>query len=461
MPLRSGIWMLCILILACGTTYGLDILTTWYPVYRVSGLIKAAAAASSLSCAFAVIALIPRATAICGQLEARDLELRLHGIKRERAESSFRGLLESAPDAMVIVNDKGEITLVNGQAEKLFGYRRGEMLGHRVEMLLPARFRDSHAQQREGYFKAPYARAMDSKLELFGVRKGGIEFPAEVSLSHFMSEDGAMVCSAIRDISKRKAAEHELARVHDEALQALRLKSIFIANMSHELRTPLNGIIGFAELLHDGYVEPGSEEQKRSLGDILSSARHLLSLINDVLDMARVEAGKMEFAPEAIDLAGLAREVGSVLRSVGTQKNIRLATEIAPDLGEVVLDPVRLKQVLYNYLSNALKFTRADTQVTIRIRPEGKEHFRVEVEDEGEGIRAEDLGRLFTEFTQLGPGTDRKNQGTGLGLALSKRIVEAQGGSVGVRSELGKGSVFWAVLPRRFPIGGAAGAPGS
>jgi signal transduction histidine kinase len=242
----------------------------------------------------------------------------------------------------------------------------------------------------------------------------------------------------------------ELARARDEALEGSRLKSVFVTNMSHELRTPLNGIIGFSQLLYSGRIDPGSAEYKQSLGDILSSARHLLSLISNVLDLAKVESGNMEFTPEPVELGPLVEEVRGVLRAVAAQKHIRIEAGVAPELGVVVLDTAKLRQVLYNYVSNAIKFAGEGTCVTIRLRPESNDWFRLEVEDHGEGIRAENLTRLFTEFQQLDSSSTKQHQGTGLGLALTRRIVEAQGGSVGVTSEVGKGSIFWAIVPRCY-----------
>jgi EAL domain-containing protein (putative c-di-GMP-specific phosphodiesterase class I) len=218
--------------------------------------------------------------------------------------------------------------------------------------------------------------------------------------------------------------------------------------MSHELRTPLNAVIGFAELIHDGKVGPIFPDQKEYLGDILTSSRHLLRLINDALDLTRFESGRVEFRPEPLDLARTVGEVTDGLDGLAARKRIRVEAEIDPSLDGIVSDPASLKQILYNYLSNALKFTPDEGRVVVRVRPEPPDLFRIEVEDTGIGIRTEDLGRLFVEFQQLDAGAAKKYQGTGLGLALTKRIVEAQGGHVGVRSVPGSGSTFFAVLPR-------------
>ena len=250
----------------------------------------------------------------------------------------------------------------------------------------------------------------------------------------------------------------ELEEQYRRVQEADRLKSEFLANMSHELRTPLNGIIGFAELMHDGKVGPVSAQHKEFLGDILTSSRHLLQLINDVLDLAKVESGKMEFRSEPVDLAKLVSEVRDILRTLAATKRIRIDAEVDATLTGVVIDPAKLKQVLYNYLSNALKFTPDEGHVTVRVGPAASDTFRLEVEDTGIGIWPEDMSRLFVEFQQLDASAAKKYPGTGLGLALTKRVVEAQGGRVGVESVPGQGSTFAAVLPRVARIAPAADA---
>ncbi|HTE06524.1 MAG TPA: response regulator, partial [Planctomycetota bacterium] len=240
--------------------------------------------------------------------------------------------------------------------------------------------------------------------------------------------------------------------------------SEFLANMSHELRTPLNAIIGFADLLHKGRVSPGMPEYAEFLDDIRSSGRHLLRLINDVLDLSKVEAGKMEFQPEPVDVSMLLEEVLGILRTTILDKNILVESQVDDRLADTVLDPARFKQLLYNYISNALKFTGRDGRIQVRIQSElDGRILRVEVEDNGVGIGPEDLGRLFNDFQQLDAGTAKQHGGTGLGLALTRRLVEAQEGRVGVRSVRGQGSVFHAALPRRtsadLPFSGPPPAP--
>jgi signal transduction histidine kinase len=249
--------------------------------------------------------------------------------------------------------------------------------------------------------------------------------------------------------SREEAALRQVLEVENRRIQeGSRIKGEFVANMSHELRTPLNSIIGFAELMADQKLGPLPPKYAEFTTLILKSAGHLLQLINDILDLAKVESGKIDLKPESVQLASVVEDVASITSGLARQRDIRIDTVVAPDVGDVHLDPNRLKQVLYNYLSNAIKFSHEHGRVEVRLRADGPDHFCLEVEDWGIGIRAEDRNRLFIEFQQLDASTAKHYKGTGLGLALTKRIVEAQGGSVGVRTEFGAGSTFYARLPK-------------
>lgn len=358
---------------------------------------------------------------------------------RKKAEQKFRGLLEAAPDAMVIVGRDGRIALVNSQMERLFGYPREELLGQTVDILVPSRYREQHAQHRLGFFGQPRARAMGAGLQLHGQRRDGSEFPVEISLSPLETEEGLFVSGAIRDATERRRFEQTLQ-------DANRLKSEFLANMSHELRTPLNGIIGFSEFLLDGKAGDLNARQKEFLGDVLASGKHLLRLINDVLDLSKIEAGKMDLRPESFATGPAVDEVCSVASGAAGSKNITVRRHVAAEVAQVILDRHRFMQILYNLLSNALKFTDDGGQVDLFLDRQG-EALRVQVKDTGIGIDPEDLAKLFVEFQQLESGAGRRHQGTGLGLALTRRLAELHGGSVSVTSSPGQGSNFTVLLP--------------
>jgi len=354
-------------------------------------------------------------------------------------------IIESSNDAIISKTLDGRITGWNAAAQALFGYSADEAIGQPVQMLIP-----DDRQHEEMAILASLARGVRVQpFETVRVTRDGRMVDVSISISPIRDAIGRVAGASkiVRDITQLKNARR-LDAENRQIQEASRLKSQFLANMSHELRTPLNAIIGFADLMHSGAVPADSPKCHTFLGHIASSGRHLLQLINDVLDLSKVESGKFEFFPEPVNLTKLIGEVTDILHTSVDRKRISLSTEVDPDLGEIYLDAGRLKQVLYNYLSNAIKFSPERGRVSVRARPHGAKHFLIEVEDNGIGVAPDELPRLFTEFQQLDSGYGKQHEGTGLGLALTRRLVEAQGGLVGVVSEPGRGSVFHAQLNR-------------
>ncbi|HEY3364662.1 MAG TPA: PAS domain S-box protein [Symbiobacteriaceae bacterium] len=389
--------------------------------------------------------------------DQKRLEEQIRKQNRDLMEATtfLNSVLESSTEYSIMAKGlDGRILTWNEGARRIYGYTAEEMVGKDITLL--------HAREDVESGKVERALATVREIGKFEgefqrVRKNGEQFTSQVAITLRRDGLGNRIGYVLisKDITDWKLLEDQLRRKNEQLEEqnrqiqaANRLKSEFLANMSHELRTPLNAIIGFSELMHDGKVGPVSADHKEYLGDILSSSGHLLQLINDVLDLSKVESGKFELRPEPVDIVRLVAEVRDTLRPLSGKKRMHVEVEIDPALTAIVADAGRLKQVLYNYLSNALKFTPDLGRVIIRVQAEGADHFRIDVEDSGIGIRPEDMGRLFVEFQQLDASPAKRYSGTGLGLALTKRVVEAQNGRVEVKSTFGQGSTFSAILPR-------------
>jgi PAS domain S-box-containing protein len=496
----------------------------------------------------------------------------LRELSRQSEERNAQ-LLDTAPDAIVVVAQNGRITLVNVQTERLFGYTRAELLGQELQLLIPERFRGSHGGHVARYFAHPGSRPMGSGLELFGRRKDGTELPIEVSLSPLGAGDGMTVSAAIRDITERKRLEAAarlnaerlanavetmeeafalfddrnrlvlcnsvyrrllgdsvhgavIGRPYEELLDAwiptlafgdeegrakfrgerfagrgqtttfhvrtndgrsLRVmdrktpegglvkiiwdmtederhavelrearaaaeagsaaKTDFLSSMSHELRTPLNAILGFAQLLQRDKKAPLVERHQERVDQILKGGEHLLRLIDDILDLSRIEAGAVSISTEPVSVRDVLDEVRRTLEPIAARQGITVDIGVLPEgLPMVAADRTRFAQILMNFGSNAIKYNRTSGRVSFTVSLSAPEFVRVSVRDTGMGIPVEKQDKLFQPFQRAGQETG-PIEGTGIGLVITKRLAELMAGSVGFRSVVNEGSEFWIDIP--------------
>ncbi|EIK54204.1 sensor histidine kinase/response regulator [Stutzerimonas stutzeri TS44] len=397
--------------------------------------------------------------------EARYYVLNLLDLQaRKRDEERFRNVVEASPNAFVLVDSEGRIVMVNRQTELLFGYAREELLGQPVELLLPEAAREAHRGVRQEYAAHPEPRRMGANRELFGCHRDGSQVPVEIGLSPLRSGDEQLVQAVIIDISHRKAAERRLRDQADQLVVANRYKSEFLANMSHELRTPLNSILILSDQLRQNGGGNLTDKQIRHADIIYRAGHDLLQLINDVLDLAKIEAGHLQLKLEPLDLRELLAEIEAALASMAQHKGLRLTLDVAPNVpARLDSDRLRLRQILHNLLTNALKFTEhGEVRVLARCLAQagGGEVLQIEVHDTGIGIARDQHERIFQAFQQIDGSISRHYGGTGLGLAITQQLVAVLGGRIELLSEPGQGSRFIVELPlpeQRAALPGARG----
>ncbi|MEP6999573.1 MAG: PAS domain S-box protein [bacterium] len=379
-----------------------------------------------------------------------------------------RSLIESNIDALMTTDPRGIITDVNKQTEALTGCTRDELIG------APFKNYFTDSSRAEAGINRVLNEGKVTNYELTARARDGKLTVVSYNATTFHDRDRRLqgVFASARDMTDLKRIEQALQQKNVELEDASRMKSEFLANMSHELRTPLNAIIGFSEVLRDGMLGEMTDQQRGFISDIFSSGKHLLSLINDILDLSKVEAGKMTLDVEAVDVASLFANSLSIIREKAAVRRIRLSMKLSEDIGIVHADARKVKQIVYNLLSNAVKFAVEGGEVTLHASrvpraevsqlsgnglgrsfalPENdfEKFLRITVTDTGIGISPEGLERLFKPFSQIDSGLARKFEGTGLGLAMVKQLAELHGGAVAVESEVGKGSTFTVWLPLR------------
>ncbi len=371
--------------------------------------------------------------------------------ERSNAEARMRMAIEASPVAIIITDEHGLIQLVNKQSEDLFGYMRSELLGQSIEILLPDELRTHHAEQRRNYVQAPQARPMGKGRELYARHRNGTCIPVEVALSPLHTGEGALVQATIIDISTHRAAQAAQQEYAEQLATASRYKSQFLANMSHELRTPLNSILILSEQLLLNRPNNLNTKQVSHANIIHQSATDLLHLINDILDLAKVESGKMTLSLEQVTVSGLVDELKPHFEPLCQSKDIRfrvIYSHAAPL--RLHTDRLRLAQILRNLLSNAVKFTEhghIELEIAAESGPAEEAGISFLVRDTGIGIPAALQDKIFDAFVQADGSSSRRHGGTGLGLSISRQLAILLGGRLTLSSQPEHGSTFHLWLP--------------
>lgn len=351
--------------------------------------------------------------------------------EKKRAEERFRRVVELAPSGMIISNNAGKIILVNMQAEKLFGYKREELIGQPIEILVPERFRNSHPKHRENFTHNPIARPMGAGRELFGLRKDGSEFPVEIGLNPIETDSGLIILSSVIDITERKKVDQ--------------LKDEFLRTVSHELRTPLAILRMGIDNLEAGRIMELNEDEREMMDLFRRNADRLERLINDLLDLSRLESRQTKINIQLVGVRPLFDELIKGFEILAAEKSIRVGFKADNILPFIKADPDLLARVINNLFNNALRF--AHSHIGLEIHREGSK-LHVKVSDDGDGIRPENLKALFNKFVQINrPVGGGGYKGTGLGLAICREIILLHQGSIWAESQVGVGSTFHFTIP--------------
>jgi two-component system sensor histidine kinase/response regulator len=373
----------------------------------------------------------------------------------ESSEEQLRLIINTALDAVITMNAEGLITNWNSEAEKTFGWSCQEALGQQLsEIIMPPRYRKDHERGIQRFLRTGEGMMLRQRTEITALHRDGHEFPVEVATSPVKFAGQWIFSSFMRDIAEHKRAQEELLNAKQAAEDANRAKSIFLANMSHELRTPLNAIIGYSEMLEEETQELGKVAVVQDLQKIQSAGKHLLALINDILDLSKIEAGKMALNVETFDVAQMIKEIVSTVQPAVTKNTNTLRVDVAKNAGEMSADLTKVRQILLNLLSNSCKFTdHGSIWLNVDRRTvDDRDSLQFDVGDTGIGITAEQKENLFREFSQADASIARKYGGTGLGLAITHRFVQIMGGTITVDSQPGRGSTFTIQLPAEVTL---------
>ena len=385
------------------------------------------------------------------QLEEK-VALRTQELKKKERESNettkkLEEIMNTAADGIVTANQLGIMESFNRAAERIFGYSAEEVIGNNISLLVPSSDTGEHDNYIKNYMKSGVSSVIGSSRVLEAKRKNGEVFPISISISDMQFEDRRIFTAIFHDITTQKKNEEELVKAKEVAEKANKIKTDFISSMSHDLRTPLNAILGFGQLLEIDCKDSLTDNQKGYVKEIMDGGNHLLNLINDILDLARIESGKVMLTIEDVNVNDTVYECLAMLESLVEDRGIEITNNINEEGSLFVkADSTRLKQVLLNIISNAIKYNKQGGSIQVDCIEVSDKKLNISIKDTGIGIAEEQHAEVFSPFTRFNEESP-EIEGTGIGLTVSKQLIEVMGGTIGFSSESGKGSAFWIELP--------------
>jgi len=430
--------------LACGTTHLLSVWNTWHSANRLEDLMNAVTAILSVAAAFAAIRLGPAILKIASTAQLDELNQKL--LKEiEASEERIKPFFESAPHGILGIGSDGRISMVNHRIEELFSYSRAELIGQKLELLLPARFRAIHVSHRAGYFAEPRMRAMGAGMDLAGLRKDGTEFPIEIGLSHGNTAAGPEVFAMVSDISERIKAADDLKRANEELRRSNAEIEQFAHVASHDLQEPLRMVTSYLQLIERRYPDRLDSTGREFIAFAVDGAKRMKNLIRDLLEFSRAGTHSTRF--REVDTSAILDHALDNLKIAIDESSAVITADSMPTLAG---DPVLLTQVFQNLIANAIKFRKGtEPGVHISAREQGAEWI-FSVRDNGIGIESRHLDRIFRIFERLHP--VEEYSGSGIGLAITRKIVERHRGKIWVESQPGAGSTFFFSLSSEMGI---------
>ncbi|MBU0559105.1 MAG: PAS domain S-box protein, partial [Bacteroidetes bacterium] len=358
-----------------------------------------------------------------------------------KSEAKFRKLISSLPDAVLVVNTEGRITLFNNNATKIFGYTQDEMLNCTIEDLIPKHNREHHLEERNKYLSKPASRAMGEGRELFALRKDGSEFPTEIMLEPVEINNKLVILTIVRDVTTRKKMLEDLIAAKDTAEAANSLKDAFIANISHEIRTPLNGILGLTSLIKDIYSQYIQEEDKELFSGIEDSSKRIIRTVDMILNYSRLQVGEFPISPEVLNLSSICGSLINEFKAAAESASIALAFENKSENANIFADDYSITQIISNLIDNAIKYTKKG-YVKVILYNESNDELLLDIKDSGIGIAEDYLNEIFVPYIQEEMGYGRAYEGVGLGLPLVNQFIELNNIKISVVSKKGVGTTF-------------------